>query len=160
MSAGTILGLTAHPQLKGLTLVYNDGWEYENNKGRPLLEWFFWFLGGRVFVAGNPRCAAWGMGGVAGPATQKPPGIVVPRGPYFGADVGGRQAHMSSLCPYSAGSVIAFFWRVTAVCANSLPVTDVPVFTAIMVLPRTMPSKCALVPRVTEPATCQKIFLA
>ncbi len=41
----------------------------------------------------------------------------------------------------TAGSVIVVICRVTAVCANSLPLTDVSVFTAIMLLSRTTPLK-------------------
>jgi len=56
--------------------------------------------------------------------------------------------------------VTTFFWRVTAVCASSLPFVDAPVFMAICVLARIVPSECALVPMATPPADCQKTFLA
>ena len=46
------------------------------------------------------------------------------------------------------------------VCASSLLFADAPVFTAISVFASKTPSKCAVVPMVTAPATCQKIFLA
>src|ERR1700688_2700326 len=61
--------------------------------------------------------------------------------------------------PYGAGRVTAFFSRVTAVCANSLPLADAPVFMAIFVLASITPSKCAVVPMATAPAVCQKMFL-
>ena len=53
-----------------------------------------------------------------------------------------------------------FICRVTAVCANSLPLIDALVFMAIIVLVRIVPSKCAVVPMVTAPADCQNTFLA
>ena len=49
---------------------------------------------------------------------------------------------------------------VTAVCANSLPLALEPVFSVIAVIPRTTPSKCAVVPMSTMPADCQKTFCA
>ena len=48
----------------------------------------------------------------------------------------------------------------TAVCANSLPFADAPVFTATFVLVSIVPSKCAVVPMATDPEVCQKMFLA
>src|ERR1035441_2469580 len=60
---------------------------------------------------------------------------------------------------YRAGRVTAFFSRVTAVCANSRPFADAPVFMAIFVLASITPSKCAVVPMATAPEVCQKIFL-
>jgi len=61
---------------------------------------------------------------------------------------------------YWVGRVTAFCWRVTAVCANSLPYADAPVFRAIFVLPSMVPSNCAVVPMATPLAVCQKMFLA
>src|ERR1022692_745868 len=59
--------------------------------------------------------------------------------------------------PY--GAVTAFCSRVTAVCANSLPFADAPVFMAIMVFVSITPSACAVVPMATLPEVCQKMFL-
>src|SRR5580658_4453101 len=59
-----------------------------------------------------------------------------------------------------SGVVTLLFSKVTAVCESSLPWTDAPVFRAIRVLDKTIPSKCEVVPRVTRPATCQNTFLA
>src|SRR5450631_2332491 len=56
--------------------------------------------------------------------------------------------------------VTTFFWRVTAVWARSRPFVDAPVFMAIFVLVRMVPSECAVVPMMTPPAVCQKTFLA
>lgn len=56
--------------------------------------------------------------------------------------------------------MITFFWRVTCVWARSLPLADAPVFRAIIVLDRMVPSECAVVPMVTAPAVCQNTFLA
>ncbi len=53
------------------------------------------------------------------------------------------------------GMVIAFCSRVTAVCAKSRPLTFAPVFTAIFVIARMFPSKCASVPIETVSAACQ-----
>ena len=50
---------------------------------------------------------------------------------------------MNALSHYLEGSVIVFICRVTAVCANNLPLTEAPVLTAIMVLLKMTPSKCA-----------------
>src|SRR5690242_16911317 len=48
--------------------------------------------------------------------------------------------------------------RVTAVCANSLPLADAPVCSVIDVCESTTPSKCAVVPTSTTPKTCQMTF--
>ncbi|SEN58513.1 hypothetical protein SAMN05216281_11015 [Cryobacterium luteum] len=61
---------------------------------------------------------------------------------------------------YFVGSVTVLLCRVTAVCASRRPLIDAPVFIAIMVLLRMVPSKWAVVPRVTAPAVCQNTFLA
>ena len=50
--------------------------------------------------------------------------------------------------------------RIIAVCANPLPFNDAPVLKVIPVLESITPSICEVVPAVTVPATCQKIFLA
>ncbi len=47
-----------------------------------------------------------------------------------------------------------------AVCASSRPLTEAPVCSVIDVWLSTTPSRCAVVPRVTAPLTCQKTFLA
>ena len=49
--------------------------------------------------------------------------------------------------------------RVTADWAMSLPEIDAPVRRLIIVLHRMIPSRCAVVPISTLPATCQKMFL-
>src|ERR1041385_1444382 len=58
------------------------------------------------------------------------------------------------------GWVTAFICKVTAVCANSRPVTLAPVARVMPVAPSTMPSKCAVVPIATTPAACQNTFPA
>src|ERR1017187_7238966 len=58
------------------------------------------------------------------------------------------------------GLVTAFFCNVTAVCANSRPLTDAPVFMLINVLHSMIPSNCDVVPRTALPAICQKMFWA
>src|SRR4029077_2763213 len=50
--------------------------------------------------------------------------------------------------------------RVTAVCANSLPFAVAPVFRVIAVCDITTPSRCAVVPMLTTPATCHTTFCA
>src|SRR5579863_569623 len=65
-----------------------------------------------------------------------------------------------SPCYSTLGFVILFFSKVTAVCDNNLPLTLAPVFKAINVLERTIPSRWDVVSRVTRPATCQNTFLA
>ena len=56
------------------------------------------------------------------------------------------------------GFLTTFFCNVTAVCASSLPLIDAPVFMAINVLSRMVPTKCEVEPRVVLPATCQNTF--
>ena len=51
-------------------------------------------------------------------------------------------------------------WRAIAVCASSLPFTDAPVFTAIIVLPECDALEVRVDRMVTAPATCQKMFFA
>src|ERR1041385_7502031 len=75
---------------------------------------------------------------------------------------GGRRALADGL-PLDRATyccTIALPARVIWVCASSLPLTDAPVLTVIWVLESTTPSMCAVVPRLTMPATCQTMFLA
>src|ERR1043166_7717492 len=75
---------------------------------------------------------------------------------------GGRRALADGL-PLDRATyccTIALPARVIWVCASSLPLSDAPVLTVIWVLESTTPSMCAVVPRLTMPATCQTMFLA
>ena len=58
------------------------------------------------------------------------------------------------------GGVMVALSRVTAVCAKMRPLIDEPPLKTARVFTRRIPSRCALVPTSTYPATCQKMLEA
>src|SRR6185312_16434706 len=64
------------------------------------------------------------------------------------------------MCVYYYFCTTTLLSRITAVCAKALPFKEALVPSVIPVFESIIPSKWAVVPIVTVPATCQKMFLA
>ncbi len=69
-------------------------------------------------------------------------------------------ARSTHLMPYGVGTVMVLAINVTAVCASALPFSLAPLVIAIFVWANIFPLNSDVVPRVTAPATAQKMFLA